>query len=138
MNDANENLMLEKARATFRESVSALDAGTLARLRAARERALQGVRTPVAFWRRPAWSLPLSAAALVLAAVVAGVVWWNLDSQPGVPFATNNGEDMAIVLSNDNLDMYADMDFYRWLQAQQQQPSGAPNTQTESGGNNNG
>lgn len=135
MNDANENLMFEKARAAFRESVAALDAGTLARLRAARERALQGVRTPAAFWRRPALRLPLSAAAIVLAAVVAGVVWWNLDSQPGVPFATNNGEDMAIVLSNDNLDMYADMDFYRWLQAQQQQPS---STQTESGGNNNG
>lgn len=138
MNDANENRMLEKAHAAFRESVAALDDGTLARLRAARERALEGVRTKAAFWRRPAWSLPLSAAAIVLAAVVAGVLWWNLDSQPGVPFATSNGEDMAIVLSNDNLDMYADMDFYRWLQAQQQQPSGTPSTQTESGGNNNG
>ena len=138
MNDANENLTLEKARAAFLESVATLDAGTLARLRAARERALEEVRTQTAFWRRPAWSLPLSAAAIVLAAVVAGVVWWNLDSQPGVPFATNNGEDMAIVLSNDNLDMYADMDFYRWLQAQQQQSPGAPTTQTDRGGNNNG
>lgn len=136
MNNETENRMLEKAREAFRESVTALDAGTLQRLRAARERALEQIRTPAALWRRPAWSVPLSAAAVVLAAVVAGLVWWSLNSQPNVPFASNNGEDMAIVLSNDNLDMYANMDFYQWLQAQQQQQSSG--TQTNNGGNNNG
>ena len=135
MNNEAENLMLDKARAAFRESVTALDAGTVARLRAARECALQQARMPAAFWRRPLWSLPLGAAAIVLAVVAGGLLWWNLNSQPSVPFAASNGEDMAIVLSNDNLDMYADMDFYRWLQAQQQQS--AP-SQTGSGGNNNG
>jgi ferric-dicitrate binding protein FerR (iron transport regulator) len=135
MNNEAENLLLEKARAAFRESVTVLDAGTLARLRAARERALAQVRRPATFWRRPVWRVPLSAAAIVLAAVAGALLWWNLDSQPGMPFAVSNGEDMAIVLSNDNLDMYADMDFYRWLQAQQQQS--AP-SQTDSRGNNNG
>ncbi|MGH8363468.1 MAG: hypothetical protein ACRESQ_08985, partial [Gammaproteobacteria bacterium] len=100
-----------------------------------RERALEQARTPPAFWRRPAWGASLSAAVIVVAAVIGSLVWWNLNSQPSVPFAANNGEDMAIVLSNDNLDMYADMDFYRWLQAQQQQ---SPKTQSESGGSNNG
>ena len=135
MNIEAENLMLERARAVFRKSVTALDAGTVARLRAARERALEQARTPLVFWRRPNWRVPLSAAALVLATVAGGLLWWNLNSQPSVPFAASNGEDMAIVLSNDNLDMYADMDFYRWLQAQQQQS--AP-SRTDSGGNNNG
>ena len=135
MNDETDNRMLQKARAAFRESVAALDADTLRRLRGARERALEQARTPPAFWCRPAWGASLSAAAVVVAAVVGGLVWWNLNSQPNVPFAANSGEDMAIVLSNDNLDMYADMDFYRWLQAQQQQ---SPKTQSESGGNNNG
>ena len=36
------------------------------------------------------------------------------------------------MLSNDNLDMYADMDFYSWLQAQQQ------NAPEDSGANNHG
>lgn len=139
MNNATENLMIEKARAVFRESVAELDAATLQRLRGARERALQQAQTTTAFWQHPAWGVPLGAAAIVLAAVIGGLVWWNLGSQPGVPFATNNGEDMAIVLSNDNLDMYANMDFYQWLQAQQQQPSsGTQPTQTDGGGNNNG
>ena len=135
MNNEAENLLFEKARAAFRESVTALDAGTLARLRATRERALAQVRRPATFWHRPVWSVPLSAAAIVLAAVAGGLLWWNLNSQPSVPFAASNGEDMAIVLSNDNLDMYADMDFYRWLQAQQQQ---SPPSQTDSRGSNNG
>lgn len=135
MNNETEDRLLEKARLAFRESVAALDAATLRRLREARERALQQTRTPPAVWRRPAWGASLSVAAIVVAAVIGGLVWWNLNSQPSVPFAANSGEDMAIVLSNDNLDMYADMDFYRWLQAQQQQ---SPKTQAESGGNNNG
>ncbi|HKT31367.1 MAG TPA: hypothetical protein VJS89_02595 [Gammaproteobacteria bacterium] len=136
MNDETDNRMLQKARAAFRESVAALDAATLRRLQEARARALQQARTPRAFWHRPAWGASLSAAAIVVAAVIGGLVWWNLNSQPSVPFAANNGEDMAIVLGNDNLDMYADMDFYRWLQAQQQQQS--PKSQSENGGNNNG
>jgi hypothetical protein len=135
MNSETENLMVETARAAFRESVAALDAGTLARLSAARARAVEQAKVRATFWRRPAWGLPLSAAAIVLAAVIGGLVWWNLNVQPKVPFAASNGEDMAIVLSNDNLDMYADMDFYRWLQAQQQQQNPS---QTDSGANNNG
>lgn len=135
MNEEIDNRLLAKARAAFRESVASLDIATLQRLREVRERALQQARTPPAVWRRPAWGASLSVAAVVVAAVIGALVWWNLNSQPSVPFAANNGEDMAIVLSNDNLDMYADMDFYRWLQAQQQQ---SPKTQAESGGNNNG
>ena len=138
MNTETENLMLEKARAVFRDSLAALDAGTLTRLRAARTRAVEQARVPAAFWRRSVWGVPLSAAAIVLAAVIGGLVWWNLNSQPSVPFAAGNGEDMAIVLSNDNLDMYADMDFYQWLQAQQQQSPSTQTTQTDSGGNHNG
>ncbi|MDE1887249.1 MAG: hypothetical protein KGL00_00280 [Gammaproteobacteria bacterium] len=135
MNEEIDNRLLANARAAFRNSVASLDGATLRRLREARERALRQTRTPPVFWRRPVWGASLSAAAIVIAAVVGGLVWWNLNSQPSVPFAANNGEDMAIVLSNDNLDMYADMDFYRWLQAQQRQ---SPKSQSESGGNNNG
>ena len=56
-------------------------------------------------------------------AIAAGMFWWNLNSQPELPFTTANNEDMSIVLGNDNLDMYADLDFYSWLQLQEQQKS---------------
>ena len=134
MNQNSETAFLHKAHTAFVDSLSRLDARVLGRLREARARALAAVQRHPPWWRARSWTLPTGAAAVVLAAVACGILWWNQNSQPVVPFAAgNNTEDMAIVLGNDNLDMYADMDFYRWLQAQQQN---AP--QGDSGGNSNG
>jgi len=36
------------------------------------------------------------------------------------PFAAGNNEDAPVVTAGDNLDMYADMDFYQWMAAQGQ------------------
>lgn len=130
-----ESDFLNKAHALFTESTANVDVHVLTRLRQARTQAVAEAETRSPVWRARPWALPAGAAAIVCALVVAGIVWWNLGVQPSVPFAANNGEDMAIVLSNDNLDMYADMDFYQWLQAQQQQQNPS---QTDSGANNNG
>lgn len=125
---------LDKVRGRFAGSVAQLDARTLARLREARTRALAaaGSHTP---WWRARWALPAGVAAVAGAIVIAGVVWLNVGTSPNpnVPFAAHSNEDMAIELSGDNLDMYADMDFYRWLQVQQQDAS-----QTDSGNQSNG
>lgn len=130
-----ESDFLNKAHVLFTESTAKVDAHILTRLRQARTQAVAAAEARSPVWRARPWALPAGAAAIVCALVVAGIVWWNLGVQPSVPFAANNGEDMAIVLSNDNLDMYADMDFYQWLQAQQQQQNPS---QTDSGANNNG
>lgn len=110
---------LEKAQAVFTASTERLDARTLARLQEVRMRVLAATAPRVPLWRTR-WVLPAGAAALVCAVVVAGAVWLNFGSRPDVPFAAPNTEDTAIVLSGDNLDMYANMDFYNWLQAEQQ------------------
>lgn len=123
---------LKKAQAAFVASTERLDARTLARLREARMQALAAAGSRVPLWRTR-WALPAGAAALACAVVIAGVVWLNFGSRPGVPFAAPNTEDTAIVLSGDNLDMYANMDFYNWLQAEQQDT-----TRAASGGNSNG
>jgi len=135
MNQHSETAFLHKAHTAFVDSLDRLDARVLARLREGRARAVAAVERHPPWRRTRSWTLPAGAAAVVLVAVACAILWWNQNSQPAVPFAAdNNTEDMAIVLGNDNLDMYADMDFYRWLQAQQ--PQNAP--QGDSGGHSSG
>ncbi|HET7650322.1 MAG TPA: hypothetical protein VFL15_06450 [Gammaproteobacteria bacterium] len=125
----HDSEFVERSRRAFAASVASLDEAIALRLRQARQRALAeaGRRQPV--WRAHPWALPVGAAAVVCAAVIGSLVYSNQDQQMAVPFAAASNNDMAIVLSTDNLDMYADMDFYRWLQAQQQnqnQPAQEP------------
>lgn len=118
----------------FMDSLERLDNRMLARLGEARIRAVESVVPLPPLWRRRPWALPVGVMAAVLIAITSGILWWNQSPQPAVPFATgSNNEDMSIVLGNDNLDMYADMDFYRWLQTQQQTAA-----QSDSEGNNSG
>lgn len=128
-----ETDFLQKTHEVFTGSIERLNASTLTRLREARARALAaaGTKAPVPLWRSR-WALPAGAAAAVCAIIVASVLWLDFGSQPGVPFAAHSNEDMAIEFSGDNLDMYADMDFYRWLQVQQQD---APQAASDSNSN---
>ncbi len=135
MNNDSETALLHKAHAVFNNSTIGLHARVLARLREARKRAVAETERRRSFWRVHSWALPTGAVAILFVAAVGGLIWLSPASQPAVPFLTgNDNADMAIVLSNDNLDMYADMDFYRWLGARQPQP--AP--QGATAGNNNG
>ncbi|MDE2091298.1 MAG: hypothetical protein KGJ08_05305 [Gammaproteobacteria bacterium] len=134
MESNTEETFLHTMRTAFVASLEQLDPRILARLREARMRAVESATLHRTSWRPRSWALSTGATAVLLAALASGVLWWNQSSQPAVPFATgNNNEDMSIVLGNDNLDMYADMDFYHWLQDRQQN---AP--QNESGGNSSG
>jgi hypothetical protein len=118
-----EDGFLDRSRSVYAASLASLDQDVVVRLRAARQRAVAETGRPRPAWRAQAWALPAGVTALVLAGVVGSTLFWNRSEPSNVPFAAANNNDMAIVLSNDNLDMYADMDFYRWLQAQQQAQS---------------
>ncbi|HET7395534.1 MAG TPA: hypothetical protein VFK12_03775 [Gammaproteobacteria bacterium] len=115
-----ENGFLERSRSIYASSLASLDQDVIARLRAARLRAVAEADRRQPLWQSRPWALPVGVSAMVVAAIVGSVLFWNQGQPNTVPFAAANNNDMAIVLSNDNLDMYADMDFYRWLQAQQQ------------------
>jgi hypothetical protein len=129
-----ESRFLDRSRSIFAASLSSVDEVVVARLRAARQRAVAEADRQQPVWRTRPWALPAGAAALIFAAVISSALFWGQSEPANVPFAAANNNDMAIVLSNDNLDMYADMDFYRWLQAQQQ---GQPE-QRQSGNDDNG
>ena len=118
MTDRKEKHFLDQARRVLQVAEEELDATTLARLRAARARALDPV-TPRddARMRRPAWLLPVggfAAAGVVLA--VAGMLWFTVPSGNGVSPA--GIENLDLLAAADNPEFYAELDFYRWLASQ--------------------
>jgi len=89
----------------------ALDSATLARLHQVRSEALQqsaerGVR----------WWLPMSALGATAAAVLLAT-WLTTTVAPQAH--VEGAEDIEILASADNTDLYEQMDFYEWLESQQ-------------------
>jgi len=121
--DDNE-AFVERVRTALDER-DALDAQTAARLRAARGRAVRAARS-----RRPGWAKSLlgtgpgagltgaAAGGLALAgAAVVAVLLWHPGHRP-VPPATAAG-DLELITSKNSLEFYRDLDFYEWLQENQ-------------------
>jgi hypothetical protein len=133
--DTDENLT-RRAREVFLASVEGLPPEVLARLRAARLKAVEAAEDARPGWAA-GWRVPAGAMALVSVAVVAGALWWNGLTGPVAapePFNTaSNGDDLPIVLTSDSMDMYADLDFYQWLETQDKKakPATPPADQTD-------
>lgn len=89
-----------------------LDMATRSRLNRARQRALAQLDAPA--WRRTAAWLPAgSVTALVL---LATLLWWRPALTPET--APLQAQDMEILLSGEELELYADLDFYLWLETE--------------------
>lgn len=119
--------LTRRAREVFLASVAGLDAGVLKGLREARLKAIEAAEAPRSQWQ--GWRIPASAMALVFVGVVAGALWWNGLTGPTAapePFNTAGNEDLPIVLTSDSLDMYADLDFYQWLESEDQAKKAPP------------
>lgn len=117
-----------QAKSLLDESVDGLDASALSRLNRARQHALEQ--------RRPralrAWFVPAgfaSACALLLAVAVA----WQLPKQHSsgdlqLPVALQNSgmnaSDLDMVSGDDGLEFYQDLEFYAWLDAENQDGNG--------------
>ena len=100
----------------FDDSVSRLDGATLSRLSRARQKALATPRRPT----RPIWATASAIAALlVLALGLWQVSDRNAPTAAAVPTAMgttgDQATDMEIVLSNENLDMVSNLEFYQWV-----------------------
>jgi hypothetical protein len=107
-NDSKTNSTVKKVLDT---GTDALDSSTLARLRQVRREALQ--QSPD---RDVRWWMPVSALGATAAAVL--VATWLTTTV--APQANVEGiEDIEILASADNTDLYEQMDFYEWLESQQ-------------------
>jgi hypothetical protein len=111
-----EAALERRAREVFEASVEQLDAGTRARLRAARAAAL----TELESRRRPAWQGWLPVAVAASAALIA-VLLWRAPAESPVPVASSGAtqaiDALEIVAAGDDLDLVAeDLEFYLWLE----------------------
>ena len=103
MNDEKETRLLRAVRDELDRRAADLDDLTLARLRAARRRALD-VRP------RRTWLL---AGGIAAGALAAGLVAILLLAPPAAPPAP--GLEQMDLLSAADLDLYKDLEFYHWL-----------------------
>lgn len=110
MNDSNSNIE-KRAKALFDESVEQLDAATLSQLNRRRHAALAALHDRRARWMR--WA----PAAGVTAALAVAVMLALPQTQVGSSLPVS---DMDILLSEDSIEMLEDLDFYAWLDMQEE------------------
>ena len=118
MNEFDDKPWLADAKALLDESASGLDAPTLSRLNRARHAALAQ--------RRPRWLgigwLPATAVAGTCALLL-GVAVWTTQRAPtrGAPVAASAAPAAAAAAlgDDDSLEFYQDLEFYAWLDAEQ-------------------
>ncbi len=109
-NTHDDERFTEQAKELFDDSVERLDAATLSQLNQRRQAALAEVASKDS---RVLWGRWLPAAGVTAAAVVAVVM---LQGQPDVGPPVDEAADFEILLSEDNLEMIEDLEFYAWLE----------------------
>ena len=105
----DDESLQQRARAALDARAETLDGATRSRLRQARARAqaLARARRPVATTPRPRWAVALAAVLLLAVALV-----WQQQAGRLAPEAV---EDLEVLASSDDLELYQDLDFYLWL-----------------------
>lgn len=121
-----ERELLEGSKALFDSSVDSIDGATRARLRAARERALEELVPRTLFGGARLW-IPAVAAAALVALVTLPLVQRNgTDADAG--FETMAAADLEILLGEEELEMLAELEFYEWLELEAPDESGGEST----------
>jgi len=121
MNESEPQSWLADARARLDESAQSLDAETLSRLNRARQAALEQRRSR----GLRGWRLPAAGLAASCALVLAVVAWYPAGHQagpaaPAHPIASSDAE----VGADDGIEFYQDLEFYAWLDAQEEESGG--------------
>jgi len=119
MNASDPQSWLADVRAHLDDSTQSLDAATLSRLNQARHAAL-AARTR----SRRAWWLPAAGLAASCVLVLAVVAWYPVAhlAAPAMP-AHSTAAD-AEIAADDGIEFYQDLEFYAWLDAQEQESGG--------------
>jgi hypothetical protein len=118
--DFREEDLVRRARAALDRSVDTLDPATLGRLRAARRDALAGAASSRA--RRTLVWAPLgalAAAGLAIAIALSSGSTKEATTVASAPPAPPPRliEDLEVVAESEDLELYADLEFYEWLDA---------------------
>jgi hypothetical protein len=112
-NELSDKKFLDGIRESLDRDADALDEETLLRLRRIRLDALETPGTRRTLFAFPRW---LTAGGLTTAAVVAvAVSVWTISVRQRQPVSLP--EEVEVLVIKDHLDLYEDLDFYRWLTA---------------------
>ena len=117
--DDREKNFLENATNILDQDIEDLDGATRSRLRQIRHTALEKAGTG-----RPTWwqRFRMPAAALVTASLIAAFSFLQMRKSDELQ-TVKTIEDVEILASNEQLDLYEDFDFYAWLAEEQQNAS---------------
>ncbi len=105
-----------RAKQTFDDSVDGLDAATLSRLNRSRQAALAELEAPNRAWLRWMPATGLAAAVLMAVVMMSGPAETDVISAPS--------SDFEILLSEENIEMLEDLEFYSWLETQELESDG--------------
>lgn len=108
--------LAEQAKEAFDRSVDGLDAATLSRLNRGRQAALAAATRPERAWLR--WMPATGVAAAVLLAVL------TLQGPGEVDVISAPATDLEILLSEESIEMFEELEFYSWLATQELQGDG--------------
>ena len=107
--DTAESAFAEQAKKLFDESVLGIDGETRSKLNRGRQVALAELDNA-----RPVWVQWAPVTGVAAAAVVAVVMWSGNPVTDGVE-APAVATDMEILLTEDSLDMLEELEFYSWI-----------------------
>lgn len=111
--EERDRVFVENVAKVLAEAEESTDTLTRMRLKGARLRALEAVEKPVPWYVRfPKW---ITAGGLATAMVIVMAIsfWHTTDQQPKT---AGQVEDLEIMTTHEQLDLYKDLDFYRWLE----------------------
>jgi len=113
MSEKDEKALVQNLRKMLDETETETDPRIRIRLRAARLRALEALETSVPWYAHfPRWA---AAGGLATAlALVLTVSLWTSKEQYNVP--TGQVEDLELLTTTEQLELYKDLDFLRWLE----------------------
>ena len=105
-----EKEFLTHIKSALDDGSNTLDSATRARLRAARAAAVTAGERPVR------WAWPAGAMAITAALALSWSLWFAAPVMQAPPLGPAPGMDQLELLSaGDNLELYSDLEFYRWL-----------------------
>jgi len=111
MSEENDKVFVEEMRRLLDTTEAQTDPRVRMRLKSARLRALDAAAEQVPWFLR--FPRLVTAGSLATAAVIA-VSLWILAGRGPVPI--NRVEDLELMTNKEQIELYKDLDFYRWLE----------------------
>jgi len=115
-----DEALVERARDLFDESVAGLDAETRSRLNRSRQRALAEIGRGRPDWVRWTPAFGATAAAVVAVVLITGTPSVDLVEAPA------SASDLDILLDEENLEMLEELEFYSWIEFDEQASAEGP------------